>query len=444
MASHDRPQTILVVDDDPGVRRLLERILSRDGYLVNAVDSGEAALQALASSPPDAACVDVNLPGMSGMVALERMLAKEPGLPVLMLTAHAAVEDVVTAMRIGAYDYLTKPFDTARLLKTVRNAVEVHGAPQSLPPPPAPRRMLGESAAIAAVYQQIERVALTDVTVLVTGETGTGKELAARAIHDAGARAGGPFIALSCAAVPESLQEAEFFGHEKGAFTHAVSTRKGRFELAHAGTLFLDEVGELSLALQAKLLRAIQQRSFHRVGGTHEIHVDFRLITATNRDLTHEVARGRFRSDLYFRLAVFELELPPLRDRGDDVMLIARSFAMRGEKRATFDASAELAMKRYAWPGNVRELENTIQRALVLCKNGVISATDLPARVREAVQVEPAPKSSTRGRSMQDAEREALEGALAECAGNVSEAVRKLGIGRTTAYRLMKKHGIRS
>jgi DNA-binding NtrC family response regulator len=304
--------------------------------------------------------------------------------------------------------------------------------------------MLGESAAIEAVYKQIERVATTDVTVLVCGETGTGKELASRAIHEASARADGPFIALSCAAVPESLQEAEFFGHEKGAFTHAVGTRKGRFELADGGTLFLDEVGELGLALQAKLLRAIQEKSFHRVGGTQEIHSDFRLVTATNRDLAHEVAQGRFRADLYFRLAVFELELPPLRSRGDDLMLIARSFAARSDKPATFDARAETAMRRYPWPGNVRELENTIQRALVMCRNGIITAADLPPRVREPVDVETVPTSSTPGRAMQDAERDALERALADCEGNVSEAVRKLGIGRTTAYRLMKKYGIRS
>lgn len=444
VAASDRVQTILVVDDDPGVRFLLERLLRRDGYEVISVDSAEAALELLSRSSPDAACVDVNLPGMSGLVALEQMLAKSPGLPVLMITGQAAVENVVHAMRLGAYDYITKPFDAARLLKRVRNAVEV----QRTKPCPAaaspPRRMVGESAAIEAVYRQIERVASTDVTVLVCGETGTGKELASRAIHEASARAQGPFIALSCAAVPESLQEAEFFGHEKGAFTHAVATRKGRFELAHKGTLFLDEVGELGQALQAKLLRAIQEKSFHRVGGTQEIHSDFRLIAATNRDLAHEVAHGRFRADLYFRLAVFELELPPLRDRDEDLMLIARSFAARGDKPVRFDAAAEMAMRRYPWPGNVRELENTIQRALVMCRDGIIRATDLPARVREAVPLETAPTSATSGRAMQDAEREALERALAECEGNVSEAVRKLGIGRTTAYRLMKKYGIRS
>jgi DNA-binding NtrC family response regulator len=445
----ERPQTILVVEDDPGVRRVLERLLQREGYQVTAVESGEEALDALGHAAPDAACVDVDLPGMSGIQALEKMLARNPHLPVLMLTGQSAVENVVRAMRLGAYDYLTKPYDTERLLKTVRNAVEVRRAPQSMAPPAASARaMLGESAAIEAVYRQIDRVASTDVTVLVHGETGTGKELASRAIHDASARAGGPFIALSCAAIPESLQEAEFFGHEKGAFTHALSMRKGRFELAHRGTLFLDEVGELGLALQAKLLRVIQEKSFHRIGGTHEIASDFRLITATNRDLAHEVAQGRFRGDLYFRLAVFELELPALRERGDDLMLIARAFARRGGKDVKFHRSAEEAMKRYAWPGNVRELENTIQRALVMCRNDEITVQDLPPRVTEsgaaAAVSEPVSEAPSRPRSMHDAERIALEQALAESDGNVSEAVRKLGIGRTTAYRLMKKHGIRS
>ncbi|NUO49124.1 MAG: sigma-54-dependent Fis family transcriptional regulator, partial [Polyangiaceae bacterium] len=297
---------------------------------------------------------------------------------------------------------------------------------------------------------QIDRVGGTDVTVLVRGETGTGKELASRAIHDASARANGPFIAFSCAAVPETLQEAEFFGHEKGAFTSAVSMRKGRFELAHKGTIFLDEVGELGLGMQAKLLRVIQEKKFHRVGGSQEIESDFRLIAATNRDLAQEVAQGRFRSDLYFRLAVFELELPPLRSRGEDLMILAREFASRGTPRATFARSAEQAIGKYSWPGNIRELENTIQRALVMARDGVIVAEDLPPRVRESVAAEPAPPTAThsepvsRTRSMNVAEREALEQALADSDGNVSEAVRKLGIGRTTAYRLMKKHGIRS
>ncbi len=438
-------QTILVVEDEPALRSALERLLRREGYLVRAVESGEEGLEAVLNDPPDAVCLDVELPGMSGLQALERILRSVPQLPVVMLTGVSSVESVVEAMRRGAYDYITKPYDTARLLKTLRNAIEVRSAPQSIVPPTPPRAMLGNSAALEAVYRQIDRVAATDVTVLVRGETGTGKELASRAIHDASARAGGPFVAFSCAAIPETLQEAEFFGHEKGAFTSAVAMRKGRFELADKGTIFLDEVGELGLAMQAKLLRVIQERTFHRVGGNQEIHSDFRLIAATNRDLAQEVAQGRFRSDLYFRLAVFELELPPLRGRGDDVMLLARSFAARGGASVTFDRSAERVIRAYSWPGNVRELENTVQRALVMCRGGVITAGDLPERVRDQpAPVEVSSERAPRGGSMNAAERQALEQALADSDGNVSEAVRKLGIGRTTAYRLMKKHGIRS
>jgi DNA-binding NtrC family response regulator len=437
-------QTVFVIEDERAVRRALERLLEREGYKVTGAESAEVALAALKDVAPDAVCLDIELPGMSGLDALGRILQIHPEVPVLMLTSESAVEAVVRAMRQGAYDYIAKPYDSTRLLTTLRNAMEVRHVPQRVAAGPAPRTMLGRSAAIEAVYRQIDRVAATDVTVLIRGETGTGKELAAHAIHDAGARAHGPFVALSCAAIPESLQEAEFFGHERGAFTDAVSTRRGRFEQAHKGTLFLDEVGELGPTLQAKLLRALQERAFHRIGGTQEIHSDFRLITATNRDLGREVERGRFRADLYFRLAVFELEVPPLRARDDDVLLLARALIERSGRAVTLDASAERALRLYSWPGNVRELENTIQRALVLCKDNRVTAADLPARVLESGSaVQPASGASPGSRTMHDAERLALEQALAETEGNVSEAVRRLGIGRTTAYRLMRKHRIR-
>jgi DNA-binding NtrC family response regulator len=305
-----------------------------------------------------------------------------------------------------------------------------------------------------AFFSQLTRVTASDVTVLIHGESGTGKELAARALHEGSARASGPFIALNCAAIPESLQESEFFGHERGSFTGAVGQRKGVLELANHGTLFLDEVGELGASLQPKLLRSIQERTFHRVGGSQVLSSDFRLVTATHRNLSDEVEAGRFRADLFFRLTVFELELPPLRERHGDLPLLARAFvdASARDRSVVIGPDAMEAINGYEWPGNVRELENAILRALVVCQNDRITAADLPTRVRRAPPLTPRTRpaaatvedhGSPIPQSMDNVERRALEDALAHAKGNVSEAARTLGIGRTTAYRLMRKFGIR-
>ncbi len=330
--SGETPATILVVDDDADIRALLRRWLTLDGFRVECVDSGEAALQSLTRMLPDAVCLDLELPGWSGNETLARIKAQHPRLPVLILTANGAVETVVAAMRSGAWDFLVKPIERLRLTTTLHNAVdhsrmsvqvaqlerEVNGR--------AAEGIVGDSPPMRALLRQIDRVAPTSITVLIRGESGTGKELIARAIHDGSTRRDAPYVALNCAAVPETLQESELFGHEKGAFTGASARHQGRFEQAHQGTLFLDEVAELSLSLQAKLLRVLQERRFHRVGGGREVSSDFRLIAASHRDLSTEVAAGRFREDLYFRLAVFELDVPPLRARGRDVITLAESF----------------------------------------------------------------------------------------------------------------------
>ena len=463
LASGEAPPTILVVDDDADIRALLRRWLTLDGFRVECVDSGEAALQSLTRMLPDAVCLDLELPGWSGNETLARIKAQNPRLPVLILTANGAIETVVTAMRSGAWDYLVKPIERLRLTTTLHNAVdhsrmsvqvaqlerEVSGR--------AADGMVGDSLPMRALLRQIDRVAPTSITVLIRGESGTGKELIARAIHEGSARRDAPYVALNCAAVPETLQESELFGHEKGAFTGAAARHQGRFEQAHQGTLFLDEVAELSLSLQAKLLRVLQERRFHRVGGGREVTSDFRLVAASHRDLSAEVAAGRFREDLYFRLAVFELDVPPLRARGRDVITIAESFlASFGAGSArTLSADARRALQAYRWPGNVRELRNAIERASIVASGSEIQLEDLPPRIwqQTAESAERAAPASTvtrvaeaavtpSGETLDDLERVAILDVLRKTQGNRTEAGRRLGIGRSTLYRKLKKYGI--
>jgi DNA-binding NtrC family response regulator len=434
-------------------------------------------------------------------------------LPVIILTADHTVESVVAAMQRGAYDYLVKPIDRTKLVTTVGNAVERYRMSMRLRQLEREvggegyANIVGESPAMKELYRQMDRVAASDITILIHGESGTGKELVAHAIYEASGRKSGPFVALNCAAIPETLQESEIFGHEKGAFTGAVARHIGKFEQANGGCLFMDEVAELSLSLQAKLLRAIQEKRFHRVGGSTQVHSDFRLITATHRNLLDMVNRSLFREDLYFRIAVFELEVPPLRERENDVVLLAQRFLERyastrsrapspSAGRAERDApgvgpqrtdrrirlSNEVIdlLKAYPWPGNVRELENIMQRCLLITKGPLILAEDLPPRLRsrpepKALDVEEAapavtagppetepvveaprapvpaekPESPRRASSrletldLQELERRAIQQALEETGGNLSHVVRLLGIGRTTLYRKLKTHGLR-
>jgi DNA-binding NtrC family response regulator len=402
-------------------------------------------------------------------------------------------------MQLGAYDYFTKPVDRTKLVTAIRNAAERQSLKARLErlerdAEPSRRGIVGGSPAIRSLHRQIDRVADSDVTVAIIGESGAGKELVARAIHDSSARANHPFVALNCAAIPETLQESELFGHERGAFTGANQRRVGRFEQAHSGTLFLDEVAELSLALQAKLLRVLQERVFTRVGGSQEVRSDFRLVTATHKNLADEVQAGRFRADLYYRIAVFELGLPALRDRREDVALLAHHFAsaFASTEELRFSAEALELLMAYPWPGNVRELQNAIQHAAVVCSEHLIRSEDLPPRIRSmglaeddgAAVRDAAPSSSAAEASttpvevalgslspparsaadvevpgaspadpdafpalppvsLAELEKEAIRQAIDHNDGNVSAAIRQLGIGRTTLYRKLREYGLR-
>ena len=485
----ERQSLIVLVDDDRNLCDLVERFLERAGHRVQIFHDGETFLATLGAMMPDAICLDLSMPGMGGLETLELIKDRQEQLPVIILTADHAVASVVGAMQRGAYDYIVKPIDRTKLITTVGNAVnhyrmskrlrqlerEVEGEGYA--------NIIGESRPMKELYRQMDRVAASDITILVHGESGTGKELVAQAIYQASGRSSGPFVALNCAAIPETLQESEIFGHEKGAFTGAVSRHIGKFEQADSGCLFMDEVAELSLTLQAKLLRAIQERRFHRVGGSSQVKSDFRLIAATHRNLLDEVKKGRFREDLYFRIAVFELEVPPLRERGDDVTLLAERFLVRYKSkgkgpRPKISPAVIHYLNTYNWPGNVRELENIIQRCLLIAKDNVIQPDDLPPRLRtgssqaEAESVlaaaeandatRAAPPAATTARApiapapekapgspkfetldLKAIERQAIEQALVEAKGNLSQVVRLLGIGRTTLYRKLKSHKLR-
>jgi DNA-binding NtrC family response regulator len=449
---------VLLVEDEPDSRALLERWLTLDGFEAKSFADAESAIEALSRTLPSAVCLDLELPGMNGLDALGQIRKHNPELPVVILTADRDAETAMQAIRSGAHDYLSKPIDRARLTTTLANATAQYQMQlriRQLERESAGEKfggMLGESEAVVGLCRDLYRVAASDVTVLIRGESGTGKELVANGIHSESKRSSAPFVAINCAAIPESLQESEFFGHEKGAFTGANARRVGRFEQANGGTLFLDEIAELSHPLQAKLLRALQERSFRRVGGSTTIHSDFRLIAASHRDLRQEVEAGNFREDLYYRIAVFEVEVPPLRERTGDVVILANAFVSRfAEGRSVkLDAEALTFMSEYEWPGNVRELQNAIQRALVLCRDDVIRLTDLPPRVqgtshaREPNSKPPAGLVAEAPGTLEDIERRTLEGALRRANGNVAEVVRELGIGRTTVYRKLKKYGLRS
>ncbi|MEM9068568.1 MAG: sigma-54 dependent transcriptional regulator [Myxococcota bacterium] len=436
---------VALVEDDPDARILTMRWLEHAGYEVEPLESAEALFDALQTTLPDVLCLDLELPGLSGLETLRRLRKTHPQLPIIILTAHRDVDTVVEAMQRGAYDYLPKPLDRTKLMTTIKNAIEKlqltlrvqhleRGQTDDY------SGMLGQSRAMRNLFRQIDRVAASDVTVLIHGESGTGKELVARALHEEGARKKHPFVAVNCAAIPESLQESELFGHEKGAFTGAEARRRGCFERADGGTLFLDEVAELSPTLQAKLLRVLQDRTFTRVGGETELRSDFRLVAASHRNLFGQVAEGAFREDLFFRIAVFELDVPALREREDDVILLANHFVRSGNPEAQLTDRACQLIRGYAWPGNVRELENAIKRALVVCREGQIDADDFPRRIREAAGSD-IPRTGPV--SMEDLERRALAEALERCDGNIGAVVKELGIGRTTVYRKLKKYGLR-
>jgi two-component system, NtrC family, response regulator len=389
-------QTILIVDDEKNYLLVLEDLLSDEGYQVLTADNARRALEMFRSHDLDLVITDMKMPGMDGMALLEQIQADNPDLPVVMMTAFGSVEKAVEGMKKGAFDYIEKPFKNEQLKLTIRKAIDHYrlicrNRELSLQLQDRYQfdNIIGKNVAMQRIYQLIEKVAPSRATVLITGESGTGKELIARSIHFNSPRRELPFISVNCGALPENLLESELFGHEKGAFSGAVSQRKGRFELAHEGTLFLDEVSEMSPHLQVKLLRILQEMEFERVGGATTIKVDVRMVAASNRDLKEEVALGRFRADLFYRLNVVHIHLPPLRARSDDIPLLVNHFLNKycRESQASplvLDPEALRTLLDYPWPGNVRELENVIERSVILSTNERISERDLPLEIREA------------------------------------------------------------
>jgi len=457
---------VLLVDDDPDLVRLLELALSSAEIPSASVGAGAEALARLEELAPAAVVLDLGLPDMDGKEVLAELRKRQPELPVVVLTASSEVSDAVACMQLGATDYVNKPCEPTRLVTSVRNAItqaalrrRVELLASQLREQEGAAKILGESAAIRRVRELVERAADSDVTVLLLGESGTGKEVAARAIHAESERRTGPFLAVNCGAIPENLIESELFGHAKGAFTGATSARAGRFEQAEGGTLFLDEVGELRVDLQVKLLRVLQERVVQRLGEARERPVDLRVIAATNRDLKARIEERAFREDLYYRLAVFPIELPPLRERERDVLILARTFLERFARRHRREIRelaprAVEAMERYRWPGNVRELENVIERAVILEDGEQLTLESMADEVVCAFeedgesQEEPAALSSEPARSeeilpMEEEEKRILARALRLTEGNVREASRRLGIGRATMYRKIERYELR-
>lgn len=388
-------ESILIVDDERNYLLVLEAVLADAGYEVLTSDSATKGLEIAANHDLDLVITDMRMPGMDGMDFLARLHGQHPELPVIMMTAYATVEKAVEAMKRGAFDYITKPFKNEELKLTVRKAIEMHRLmrenrllSRELQERFKFGNLVGKSEAMGQIYEIIEKVAQTRATVLITGESGTGKELIARAIHFNSSRKDKPFVSVNCSALPETLLESELFGHERGAFTGAYSQRKGRFELSHGGTLFLDEVGDMSPALQVKLLRVLQEMTFERVGGNRTLQVDARLLTASNRDLLREVGKGHFREDLYYRLNVVHIEVPPLRERRDDIPLLVNHFLQKVAEAnevpvKRMQPEALKYLYHHDWSGNVRELENVVERAVILSDHEEIRPQDLPEEIRQ-------------------------------------------------------------
>ncbi len=447
---------VLVVDDDRAHRTMLRAVLAGAGYTALEADDGDVALEVVRSEPVDVVLLDLRMPRVGGIEALEAIRSARPGLPVVLMTAYASVGTAVDAMKKGAFDYLTKPVDLEDLRRTLDKALEFHRLEQEnrlLRERLGERfdfsNIIGRSRAMAELFETLALVAPSDATVLITGESGTGKELVANAIHESSPRRERPFVKVNCAALHENLLESELFGHERGAFTGATAQRKGRFEIAHGGTLFLDEIGDMSPATQAKVLRVLQEGEFERLGGTRTLRVDVRVLAATHRDLEAMVAQGTFRQDLYYRLSVVPVHLPPLRERREDIPVLAEHFLRvyaeknRKEVRGFHPAAMDLLV-RHDWPGNVRELQNAVERAVILCLGDRITPQELPPALRDAgVPPGGGPARDPGPRSLKEAERELILRTLEETGGNRTRAARLLGISRQTLHNKLREYGLR-
>ncbi|MCB9685627.1 MAG: sigma-54-dependent Fis family transcriptional regulator [Alphaproteobacteria bacterium] len=448
---------ILVVDDEPSIRKVLSAHLRRMGHEVDTAEDGEIAIARLSEEPYHLVVSDLKMPRTDGMSLLRWVERHQPGLPLVLVTAHGTVETAVEALKHGAHDYLTKPFDLGELERTIakalateaKNAQQMHAEPGS-----ASKAIIGSTPQMREVFRLVDKVAASPTTVLITGESGTGKELVARALHEKSERRDAPFIQVNCGAIPETLFEAELFGYEKGAFTGAVGSKPGRFELAHGGTLFLDEIGELPRDLQVKLLRALQERRIDRVGGVKPIEVDVRVVAATNVDLQKAVEDGRFRNDLYYRLSVFPIHLPSLRERVDDLPILVehflRQFSTRLGKSVTrVSPDALAALLEHPWPGNIRELENLVERAVLLTESDTVTLADLPALRRgsgpalDGEELDALDLKEYVRVHLARIERARIQRVLQVEDGNVTRAARRLGISRKSLQTKMKEYGLR-
>jgi len=436
--------SILIVDDELIVRDSLAKWFAEEGYEVGAADSARQALILLARQDWDAALVDIKMPDVDGIELQERFHEVKPDLIVIVMTGYASVETAVAALKNGAYDYMVKPFDPEAMANTVHNALshkraELENAMlrERVTEAALPRELIGQSAAMRTVLEAIETVGPTEANVLVTGESGTGKELVARAVHASSPRRYNRMVVIHCGALAETLLESELFGHEKGAFTGAQYRKKGSFEVADGGTVFLDEIGDISLKTQTDLLRVIQEREITRVGSSQPLHVDFRCIAATNKDLENLVQEGTFRPDLYYRLNVFRIELPPLRERREDIPLLVEHFirkftASMNKPVAGVSRDALDLLQRYDWPGNIRELENAVERAMVVARNSELQENDFTLRL---------PHASRGGMALEEVQRAHILEVIDLCGGNQSLAAQMLGIDRVTLHSKLKKYG---
>ena len=451
---------ILVVDDEINMQVVLRAMLKKEGYEVFTAPDGREALKVLADDDIDVVVTDLKMPNLDGMGLLERVAADYPAVPVIMITAHGTVATAVDALKKGAFDYVTKPFEQDELKNVVLKAIKtrrlsdeefVAGADEI-----DRYGIVGASEPMQEIFETIKRVAPTTTTILISGETGTGKELIANAIHINSPRKGNPLIKINCAAIAENLMESELFGYEKGAFTGAVVTKPGRFELAHKGTLFLDEVGELPKEMQVKLLRVIQEQTFERVGGLRTIKVDVRLITATNRNLFQDVKEGRFREDLFYRLNVLPIQLPALRERRDDIPVLISYFVDRFRKKLGreiqgLEEDVLDLFVNYDWPGNIREMENLLERLVLMARGQTIAMADVPEEIRQAVYEQsllPPEKKPSQFKEFirshtEEAERQLLARCLEECDGNVTRAAQRLGLSRKGLQLKMIKYNLR-
>ena len=446
--------SILIVDDEPKQLEILKKILTHEGYDAETCSTGEEALAQIRSSPPQILLTDLKMPGMDGITLLEEAAREAPSCCTIVMTAHGTVDTAVEAMKKGAFDYLTKPLERDQLLlvleralETVRLRKENRNLRAQLRSRFSLENVIGTHGSMQDVFRMVQKVAPSNATVLIYGESGTGKELIARALHFNSARAERPFIAVNCSAIPEPLIESELFGHEKGSFTGAVGRKPGLFEQAQGGTLFLDEVGELPLSMQSKLLRAIQEKEIRRVGGTSSVPLEIRIVAATNRDLAQRMREGKFREDLYYRLNVVPIVLPPLRDRTTDIPRLAEYFLERhsreaGRTQPRLSREALALLLRYRWPGNVRQLESVVERAILLAEGDEITPDLLPPEVRQNVSSVPSSRLDFEipddGINMESLERELLEKAVKK-GGTLTKAAKLLGISyRTLQYRLDK------